>query len=123
MRRAFRWLGRLLQVLLVLVVALLAPVAWVEFACRGTPVADTYQPLLPPEHRRPESRSLMTYPEWHIVYAYADYAEVIRTGDPHDFRFLPAIARFWSSDCTLTRAAAAQGGADWPPCVRNRSIA
>ena len=110
MRTAVRWLGRLLLALLLVAVALLAPVAYVDLACRGRPLAQTREPLLPPEHRRPESRTLLTYPEWHIVHAYDDYAVVIRTGDPHDFRYLSAIGGFWSSLCSLWRTAAAHGG-------------
>jgi hypothetical protein len=111
MRVLWRWLRRLVLLALGLVALLLAPVAWVEVACRGTPVADTYAPLVAdPAWRRDESRTYTTYPEWHIVYAYEDYAEVIRTGDPHDFGYLSAIAGFWSSLCPLARTAAAHGG-------------
>ncbi len=113
MRAVLRWAGRLALGLLLVVVALLSPVAYVELACRGAPVADAREPLLPPEHRRSEARTVMTYPEWHIVYAYQDYAAVIRAGDPHDYRFLPEIRRFWRSACVANRAAASLGGADW----------
>lgn len=113
MRTLLRWAGRLALGLLLVAVALLAPVAYVELACRGTPVADTHEPLVAPEHRRSEARTVMTYPEWHIVYAYEDYAATIRAGDPHDYRFLPEIRRFWRSACVANRASAALGGADW----------
>jgi hypothetical protein len=112
MRTLLRGLGWLLLGLILAVVALLSPVAYVELACRGAPVADSYEPLLPPEHRRPESATLLTYPEWHIVHAYEDYAEVIRTGDPQDFDYLSSIGGFWSSFCSLSRATAVHGGAD-----------
>ncbi len=112
MKRLLRWLCGLAAVLLLVGAGLLAPVAYVELACQGEPMADTHQPLLPPEHRRPESNTLLTYPEWHIVHAYDDYAATIRTGDPHDFRYLTAIRGFWSTLCTLSRTAAAQGGPD-----------
>lgn len=112
MSTLLRWLGWLLLTLLLVVVALLSPVAYVELACRGMPVADRYEPILPPEHRRPESAALLTYPEWHIVHAYEDYAEVIRTGDPQDFGYLSSIRGFWSSFCSLSRTAEAHGGAD-----------
>nr|WP_102110258.1 hypothetical protein [Kandeliimicrobium roseum] len=111
MRVLGRWLGRALLAAAVLAALLLAPVAWVELACRGEAVAETYEPLLPPEDRRAESRTLLTYPEWHIVHAYEDYAQVIAAGDPHDFRFLRAVAGFWGALCPLSRAAAAHGGA------------
>ncbi|WP_368373071.1 hypothetical protein [Rubellimicrobium arenae] len=105
-----RWLGLLLLGAALLVAALLSPVGYVELACRGTPLGDDRAPILPPEHRRPESNTLLTYPEWHIVHAYEDYAAVIRTGDPQDYRFLPTIGDFWSSLCTLSRASAGHGG-------------
>jgi hypothetical protein len=112
-RAVLRWAGRLALGLLLVAVSLLAPVAYVEVACRGTPVAGTREPLVAPEHRRAEARTVMTYPEWHIVYAYEDYAATIRAGDPHDYRFLPEIRRFWRSACVANRASAALGGADW----------
>lgn len=107
MRRFLLWV-LLLPVLAAL--ALAAPVIWVETACRSSVAAETYQPILPPEHRRAESRTLLTYPEWHIVHAYDDYAKVIRTGDPHEFGFLRAISGFWSSLCALSKASGAHGG-------------
>lgn len=106
-----KWLGRGLVVVLVPILLLIAPVIWVEAACRGPIVADTHTPLLPPEDQRAESRTLLTYPEWHIVHAYDDYARVISTDDPHDFGYFRAIRGFWSALCPLSRAAGAHGGA------------
>jgi hypothetical protein len=60
-----------------------------------------HDPLVGADWQRPEGRTLMTYPEWHIVHAYEDYAAVIRTGDPDDFGFLSSIGDFWSSTCAL----------------------
>ena len=110
MRALGRVLLRLSVLVLLLVFGLLSPVAYVELACRGEPVAVASGAILPPEHRRPGSNTLLTYPEWHIVHAYEDYAAVIRTGDPHDFRYLSAIGGFWSSLCALTGRSAAMGG-------------
>ena len=112
MRRVLRWLGRGLLAVLVLVLLLLSPIAYVETACRpqGTPAP--YASILPEADQRPESRMLMTYPEWHIVHAYDDYARVIRDGDPHDYGFLRGIGGFWSSLCALSQASGAQGGVD-----------
>ena len=108
-----RWLRRVGLALVAGIALLLAPVGYTELMCRGTaPEGQGYTSLLPPEAHRPESRTLMTYPEWHIVHAYDDYARVIRDGDPHDFAFLDAIGGFWSSLCRLTRASAAHGGVD-----------
>ncbi len=114
MRFLWRWLKRAVLLVVVLVLGLLSPVAYVEVMCRGGGVAVPYAALLPEAERRPESRTLMTYPEWHIVHAYADYAAVLAAGDPHDYRFLSGIGGFWSSLCSLSRAAPAHGGVDGP---------
>lgn len=110
MRRLGKLLGRLLLVLLVLVGLLLAPVAYNEAACQGGRVDGSYASLLPPEHHRAESSTLLTYPEWHIVHAYDDYARVISSNDPHDFGYVSAISGFWSSLCALSQQAGAHGG-------------
>jgi hypothetical protein len=92
------------------IVGLLAPVGYVELACRGTAVADTYQPLIvDPAWQRAKSRTLLTYPEWHIVHAYDDYARVISQGDPHEFGYLRAVSGFWAALCPLSRQAAEMG--------------
>ena len=100
-----RWLSGGVAAVVVVVLLLLAPSAYVELACRADPVASEYEPILPPEHRRAEARTLLTYPEWHIIYAYDDYAAVIAAGDPHEFDFLRAVAGFWTSFCALSREA------------------
>ncbi|WP_275982040.1 hypothetical protein [Frigidibacter sp. ROC022] len=111
--RLWRWLRRLALALVLLILGLLSPVAYVELACRGAPVEDGYAPLIAdPAWQRNESRTYTTYPEWHIVYAYEDYAEVLKRGDPQDFGYLRAITGFWSAACPLARTAAAHGGFD-----------
>lgn len=110
MRWLGRWLKRALLAALLLVLLLLSPVAYVELACKGEPVASDYDALLPPEHHRPEARTILTYPEWHIVHAYDDYAKVIEDGDPHEFGYAQAVTGFWSSLCSLSEASATHGG-------------
>ncbi|MEX0348914.1 MAG: hypothetical protein AB3N15_05760 [Paracoccaceae bacterium] len=112
MRFLLRWAGRLLLVVVLLVALLVAPVIYVETSCQGQTVEQDYAALLPPEDRRAESRTFMTYPEWHIVHAYDDYGDAIRTGDPHDYGYLRSITEFWSSLCKLTEKSAAHGGVD-----------
>lgn len=112
MRWLLRWILRLVVLAVLLVVVLVAPVAWVEVACRGNGVAQPYDALLPPKDRRAEARTLLTYPEWHIVHAYDDYAEVIETKDPHDFGFFNAVKTYWTSLCALKEQASAHGGMD-----------
>jgi hypothetical protein len=110
MRRVLTWLVRLGLVGVVLIAGLLSPVAYNELACIPQAKPETYEPILPPEHRRHESRTLMTYPEWHIVHAYDDYAQVISAGDPHAFGYMQAIGGFWSSLCALSYESAEHGG-------------
>ncbi|MGC1497068.1 MAG: hypothetical protein WA790_14755 [Sulfitobacter sp.] len=112
MRRLGKWLLRIVIAVVMLGVALLLPVAWVEFACRGDATGDEYEAILPPEYHRAEARTLLTYPEWHIVHAYDDYAQVIDDNDPHDFGYLRAIRTYWSSLCALKKQAASHGGMD-----------
>ena len=93
-------------------VVLAAPIVWVETSCRGEarPQADPHV-ISEPEHRRPEARTLLTYPEWHIVYAYEDFAAVLAEGDPHRFAYAPSVAGFWTALCAVTREADAYGPA------------
>ena len=114
MKTLWRWLKRAVLLVFVLVIGLLSPVAYVETMCRSPVVPDPYVSILPEADRRPEGRTLLTYPEWHIVHAYADYAAVIRTGDPADFGYLSSIGGFWSSLCALSQAAGDHGGIDGP---------
>jgi hypothetical protein len=112
-RAVFRLIRRLVLLVIVLVLGLLSPVAYVEVMCRPQGPAPARVPLVGAEWQRAEGRTLLTYPEWHIVHAYADYAEVIRAGDPHDFGFLQSIGGFWSSTCALAKASGPHGGFPW----------
>lgn len=109
-----RALGRIVKrgvlVLLLLVVALASPVIYVETMCRGDGAPGPAAPLS--TEIRPEIRTLLTYPEWHIVHAYDDYAEVIRRGDPHDFNYAAAVFGYWSVLCALTEESAQLGEID-----------
>jgi len=107
MKRVLKWTFGLL---LILIAGLLAPVGYIELACRPKGDSTEYAAILPPKHHRPEGRTLLTYPEWHIVHAYDDYARVISTGDPHDYRYLSSIGGFWSSLCSLSTASGPHGG-------------
>ncbi len=113
MKTIWRYLKRLVLLVVLLALGLLAPVGYNELACRGTVSAMDYPAILPPEDHRPEARTLLTYPEWHIVHAYDDYAQVISAGDPHDFGYFQAIGGFWSSLCELSEASADHGGFTW----------
>jgi len=101
---------RLLLVPLLLLVALLAPVARNELAC-SEPAAP--QPpraaLLPAEFHRPLANTLLTYPEWSIVYAYEDFAAVLRRSGEPAFDYAGVVTGYWRSLCSLTGAASRLG--------------
>ncbi len=109
-----KWLKRLTLTVLLLVLGLASPIIWIETACRGSGKAQAYTPIISDATwQRAEARSYLTYPEWHIVHAYDDYARVIEQGDPHDYRFLSGIAGFWTSLCALSEVSARHGGFNW----------
>lgn len=110
MRALGRIIKRIVQALLILVLVLATPVIYVETMCRGDATPDAATPLS--GETRPEIRTLLTYPEWHIVHAYDDYAEVIRESDPHDFSYFRAVTGYWSSLCTLAQESAFLGEID-----------
>jgi hypothetical protein len=95
----------------VFLLAALAPIAWIETRCMETPVRGEvgYSPLLAPEHRRPETNTYVTYPEWLIVHVYEDYAAVARAEGESAFPYLSSIGRYWSNLCVMTRHASARG--------------
>ena len=111
LRRVLKWS---LASLLVATLLLLSPVAYVELGCRGQAATQTYQPLITdPAFQRSEANTYLTYPEWHIVFAYDGLAQALKTGDEHAFDYIDSISSFWSSTCALTRVASQHGGADW----------
>ncbi|HTV01758.1 MAG TPA: hypothetical protein VMF13_14520 [Luteitalea sp.] len=108
-----RFLKRCIVAAVLGLLVLLTPVAYVEFACDGTPVEQRYVPrIADPAFRRLEANSYLTYPEWHIVFAYDGLAKVLETGDEHAFDYATSVTGFWRSTCSLMRVASAHGGAD-----------
>ncbi len=112
MRRLWRYCKWLFLVVVICVAGLLSPIAYVEIMCRGSGQPAAYEALIDPAFHRPETRTLMTYPEWHIVHAYEDYATVIQSGDPHEYGYFRAVGGFWSSLCALSAAASSHGAVD-----------
>jgi hypothetical protein len=109
-----RWARRLALGLLVLGVVLSAPILWIEGVCTAPPdpLGRTPAPLVTERgYARREADSYLSFPEWHIVYAYEDFAGVLRRGDESDFAYGRQIAGFWRSLCGLTRVVSARGGA------------
>ena len=107
MKRFLKWVG-LALLGLILIIAL--PILWVETLCRGTALPQAQAQFIT-QDTRPEARTYMVYPEWHIVYAYEGYAAALKTGHPHDFPYVKAITGFWSSACALTKKADELGDA------------
>lgn len=112
-----RFFGKLIKwaVILVLltVVGLAAPIGYVEFSCHVPVTNVSYRArITDPKEQRREANTYLTYPEWHIVYAYDGLAEVLKTSDEYDFDYASSVYRFWESTCALTRVADAHGGAD-----------
>jgi hypothetical protein len=107
----FRWAKRLVAALLLLAAVVAAPILWVEGVCATSPSAKGRPPARLVEDRgyaRRESDSYLSFPEWHIVYAYEDLAGVLRRGDESDFAYGRQILGFWGSLCTLTRVVTAR---------------
>jgi hypothetical protein len=107
-----RWAKRIAGALAALVVILAAPVLWIEVGCTAArePGTVTRAPLVEDRgYARRESDSYLSFPEWHIVYAYEDLAGVLRHGDPSGFAYGRQIGAFWTNLCGLTRVVTARG--------------
>lgn len=109
MKRLLKWLG---LTFLALILLIATPIAYTETMCRGTPLEQAEAAhITDPAWRRAEARTYLTYPEWHIVYAYEGYAEVLLSAPPHGFPYTTAVTGFWSSLCALTEKADELGAA------------
>ncbi len=92
---------------LILLALILWPILYIELGC-GPQIrsAAAYRPILAAKaDRRPEARTLLTYPEWHIVYSAESLGRHLQTRPPSGYRYLRDIGSFWSSYCALNRAA------------------
>lgn len=87
--------------------AMLWPIGYIELGCRpGAQPANTYKPILSnKKDQRPEARTLLTYPEWHIVYSADSLANHLKTKPPSGYRYMRDVSSFWSSYCALNRVA------------------
>ena len=114
MRILWRSLKWLTVAIATMVLLLLLPVGYVELFCRAKPDQQAYGPIITdPGWQRVEANSYLTYPEWHIVYAYQGLAEVLKSSDEHAFPYTASITGFWSSACELNRVADRHGGGDF----------
>jgi hypothetical protein len=97
-------------------VAALVPIVYVETQCTaplpGLNAGPAFVSRLPDQAgRRAEAQTWLTYPEWSIVYEAETYARYLEAGGrPSGFAHWRQIRSFWSSLCTVNRAAATAGG-------------
>ena len=94
----------------------LAPIVTIETQCRS-PIeghqTEGYRPLITDAAwQRDESRTWLTYPEWHIVYSAEDFGEFLGRRPPSSYHHLRDIRDFWSGYCAMNRAAAGRAGVD-----------
>jgi len=58
----------------------------------------------PPEHRRGEEQTYLTYPEWFLVFSPREFAEHVRDQPPSRFPLLTHVAQFWQGYAAVHRA-------------------
>ena len=103
---------RIVLVVVAVAVVVSMPVLWIEVVCmtRHDAKAQAPRPLVNERgYERRESDSYLSFPEWHIVYAYEDLAGVLSRGDESDFAYGRQIAGFWRSLCNLNRVVTSRG--------------
>ena len=91
-----RWAMRIVGGLLLLALMVSVPILWVEGMCATSPSASVRRPAPLVDDRgylRRESDSYLSFPEWHIVYAYEDLAGVLRRGQSQRLRVRTADRR------------------------------
>ncbi|MCB1482832.1 MAG: hypothetical protein KDJ55_12905 [Rhodobiaceae bacterium] len=110
----FRLVRRIIALVVLLLIVVLAPSAYVEVSCRADAEPQSYDPIIKDAaFQRKEANTYLTYPEWHIVYAYEGLAHTLKTGDEYAFPYLASISGFWRSFCDLNREANRHGGGDF----------
>nr|WP_277998342.1 hypothetical protein [Sphingomonas liriopis] len=89
------------------------PVVGIDVGCRAGPVPSVAMPSpVPRGERRPEARTWLTYPEWHIVYAAESLGRYLAAGGrPSSYDYGADVAGFWRSYCAIHRVAGARAGA------------
>ena len=111
MRRHWRILAGLGAIAVALVVV---PIGSIELGCPAVAVGtDASSPSPTPlEARRPEARTWLTYPEWHIVYSAESLGRYLgKGGQPSGYDYGADVAGFWRSYCAINRVAGDRPGA------------
>lgn len=74
-------------------------------------------------YQRALGDSFLSYPEWAIVYAYADLAGVTKQSSESGFDYLASITGFWSSLCRAIQVASRTGAVTADQTITNYVIA
>ena len=101
------------------------PVTIVETRCTASPEprpAGNRFDIEISGYRRAEGDSYLTFPEWYIVYAYDDLAEVTRQSSESAFDYVQSIRGFWTSLCGSTVTASAIGSGTLDQRITNYVI-
>jgi hypothetical protein len=112
---------RLLKVVAILIVlAIVLPLAYIEGTCRPTETAAstaapaTALPAIDEKgYRRKLDNTFFTFPEWYIVYSFEDFGRFLDRSSESHFNYLGHIFGFWRSFCTINRA--------MPPAAESRT--
>src|ERR1043166_3376150 len=104
-----RRLWRLLRALIVLIaLAVIVPLAYVEGSCGPGTGATTAAPasIAVPAidekgYRRKLDNTFFTLPEWYIVYSFEDFGRFLDRSSESHFNYLGHILGFWRSFCTI----------------------
>lgn len=114
LRRLFR------AVLILLVLAVVLPLAYIEGTCgpttnaaSATPPAGARPAIDEKGYRRQLDNTYFTFPEWYIVYSFEDFGRFLDRDSESHFNYLGHIIGFWRSFCTINRA--------MPPSVESRT--
>jgi hypothetical protein len=86
----------------IVVAAGTVPVVYTETVCRADATPQAAAAIFTdPADQRPEARTFLVYPEWHVVYAYEELAATLQDGPAYTFDYGQSIAGFWTSLCAL----------------------
>jgi hypothetical protein len=106
-----KWLRRIMAVIALALAVFVVACAWhilhVQYGCtpeNASANASTGFGIADAKYPRAEGDSFLTYPEWYIVYAYADLAGVTRASSESSFNYFGSIGGFWSSLCGARRS-------------------
>jgi hypothetical protein len=74
-----------------------AMVALATMATAATALPEQPTLHVPPQDRRGEEQTYLTFPEWFLVFSPAEYADWLQQHPPTRFPFFAHIGQFWSA--------------------------